>query len=595
MKKKGKRARLWGGVPPWVLIGAAIVMLPIFAVNTLENIRRQKENTTRLLLEKGAALIRAIEAGTRTGLMWNEFSGRQLQNLLAETAFQKDIAYILVVDRNGIIKSHSKVSQIGKTYGSQLNLKMLSRIPDIRWRLIERSDGEKIFEVFRRFSPSGRDPTQEWLQEFFEDLGYELRIEFENASALGSVIFIGLEMSTIEEAGKADIRHAVIISAVILLLGFAGIVLLFLTHNYRVARASLSRIKAFSDNLVEHMPIGLIVMDSKKKVASYNNVAGRIFGFLSGSVIGKDAKERLPDALLEQMDDPEIQSTVVEKEVECRLGEGDVVPLQLSASVLNDDNDNFFGYVLLFKDLSEIQSLKKIVARSQRLATVGRLAAGVAHEIRNPLSSIKGFATYFKERYRDVPEDQQTADIMVQEVDRLNRVVGQLLEFARPVTVSEQPTDIRTLVENSLKLVEKQTVERGIRIETRLPGGGWKVMVDPDKISQVLLNLFLNAIESMEEGGTLSVDLQPGKGKSGILVRVSDTGTGIYPEDLPHIFDPYFTTKASGTGIGLAIVYNIIEAHNGDIKVESRPGQGSRFEILLPGADGKREFRMSKE
>ncbi len=590
MEKKGKHTRFWVGIPPWIFIGAAIVMLPIFVFITVENIRRQKENTTRLLLEKGAALIRSLEAGTRTGLMGTQFSGRQLQQLLAETAFQKDIVYILVVDRNGIILAHNNLSQIGKIYGRELKLNVLSRSSDIKWRLIERSDGKKIFEVLRRFSPTSGPMARRRALEMWQQLCRPHMSDWENISALGGfVIFIGLDMNSIEEAGQADIRHALVISSVILLIGFAGIVLLFLTHNYRVARASLSRIKAFSDNLVENMPIGLIVIDSRKKIASFNHVAGRIFNFLTEDVIGKDAQEILPAAFLAQVEHPDIERDVVEKEVECLAGEGNVIPLQLSATLLNDDNGNFFGYVLLFKDLSEIQSLKKIVARSQRLATVGRLAAGVAHEIRNPLSSIKGFATYFKERYRDVPEDQQIADIMVQEVDRLNRVVGQLLEFAKPITISEKPTDIRTLVENSLKLVEKQTRDRKIRIQTTFSDKIGKVLADPDKISQVLLNLFLNAIESMENGGILSVDLQRREGNGGILIRVSDTGVGIQQKHLPHIFDPYFTTKASGTGIGLAIVHNIIEAHNGDIKVESRSGQGSHFSILIPDAGSEAE------
>jgi len=582
MGEKIKHNRYWVGVPPWIFIGAAIVMLPIFAFITMENIQRQKENTTRLLLEKGAGLIRSIEAGTRTSLIWTEFNVRQLQSLLAETAFQPDIMYILVVDRQGTILAHNNLSQIGKPYGRELNLSLLSLSPEINWRLIERTDGKKIFEVLRRFSPTRGKRIPNSLLELLKELNVQYPNDWDNISALGSVIFIGLDMNAIEEAGQADIRHAVIIASVILLIGFAGIILLFLMHNYRVARVSLSRIKAFSDNLVDNMPIGLIVIDSEKQVASYNHVGGRIFGFLSEEIIGEDAEKVLPKALLDQIEHPEIKERVVERDVDCHVDGEKIIPLQLSATVLNDENENFFGYVLLFKDLSEIQSLKKSVARNQRLATTGRLAAGVAHEIRNPLSSIKGFATYFKERYRDIPEDQQTADIMVQEVDRLNRVVGQLLEFARPVTIEAQKTDIRTLIKNSLKLVEKQTMDRNIQIKTTLSDHVETAMVDPDKINQVLLNLYLNAIESMENGGVLSVDLEPCNGKAGILFRVSDTGVGIGQKDLANIFDPYFTTKASGTGIGLAIVHNIVEAHNGEIKAESRPGKGSQFSIILP-------------
>jgi len=277
-----------------------------------------------------------------------------------------------------------------------------------------------------------------------------------------------------------------------------------------------------------------------------------------------------------------MEKGVIEKEIDCTLGENKVIPLEVSATLMNDENGMFLGYVLLFKDLSEVRSLRKEIARSQRLASVGRLAAGVSHEIRNPLSSIKGFATYFKERYHDVPENQQISNLMIQEVDRLNRVVGQLHEFARPITISKKPINVKTFLKNSLKLIERQALEENIKIQTDLAPEIDEIFIDPDRISQVLLNLYLNAVESVKNGGNLFIMLLKNEEKKRVEIRVSDTGTGISEDDLTHMFDPYFTTKASGTGLGLAIVHNIIDAHEGEIKVESRLGQGTTVTILLP-------------
>jgi two-component system sensor histidine kinase HydH len=249
----------------------------------------------------------------------------------------------------------------------------------------------------------------------------------------------------------------------------------------------------------------------------------------------------------------------------------------------------FLGYVVLCKDLSEVHSLRKEVARSQRLASVGRLAAGVSHEIRNPLSSIKGFATYFKERYSDVPENQQISNLMIQEVDRLNRVVGQLHEFARPITVSKKSIRINPFLKDSIKLIERQASEANISIRTDFDSEIDEILVDPDRINQVLLNLYLNAIESMNNGGSLTVSLVKNSKKNGIDINVSDTGTGITEDDLSHIFDPYFTTKASGTGLGLAIVHNIMEAHGGEITIESRLGQGTTVTIFFSYAETRDE------
>jgi len=170
---------------------------------------------------------------------------------------------------------------------------------------------------------------------------------------------------------------------------------------------------------------------------------------------------------------------------------------------------------------------------------------------------------------------------MIQEVDRLNRVVSQLHEFARPITISKKTVHVRSFIEDSLKLIERQALEAEIQIETNLSVETDTVCFDPDRLNQVLLNLYLNAIESMEDGGKLTVLLAPDEEKHRIEIRISDTGTGISKDDLAHVFDPYFTTKASGTGLGLAIVHNIIEAHGGEIQIDSVIGEGTTITILI--------------
>ena len=578
-----KTKSFWTGVPPWIFIGAFAVLLPIFAFMTIENIDRQKENNIRLLKEKGAALIRSFEAGTRTGMMGEYWRDFQLQKLLAETAQQPDIVYILVADVNGTIIAHDDRKHIGKIHGEELNLDTISSMKEVQWHLITTPDSQKIFEVFRRFSPTGRlgGTHRGRTMMFQERLKHHMHTKERNSSS-PHIIFVGLDMSTIEAARKSDNKHTIIMSLILLLIGFAGIILLFLTQSYRAARTSLSRIKAFSDNLVENMPIGLIAIDNKGKIASYNQVAESILCLSADKVVGEDAKKYLPKTLLEPIDSIDIDKQVIEKEIECSITDKKVIPMEVGASKLSDENGISLGYIMLFKDLTEIKNLRREVARSQRLASVGSLAAGVAHEIRNPLSSIKGFATYFKERYQDNSEDQQTANIMIQEVDRVNRVVGQLLEFARPVKISPKPTSMKILIENSLKLIQRQAKEKKIRIQADLSSETSKVYLDPDKINQLLLNLYLNAIESMDDEGILSVTQTIDKNNKWIEIKISDTGAGISKEDLTHIFDPYFTTKSTGTGIGLSVVHNIIEAHNGKINIDSRLGEGTTLTILLP-------------
>jgi two-component system sensor histidine kinase HydH len=241
------------------------------------------------------------------------------------------------------------------------------------------------------------------------------------------------------------------------------------------------------------------------------------------------------------------------------------------------------GTILLIRDLSEIRALRKEIARSQRLASLGSLAAGVAHEIRNPLSSIKGFATYFKERNGDNQKDHETATIMISEVERLNRVVGQLLELARPVELILKPVDLDSFFNNSITLIQSRATEKSIKINIDVSNPDLSILADPDRINQVLLNLYLNAIDAMEpDRGTLTVSARKPSREPGVLIAITDNGSGIKKEDLPHVFDPYFTSKSTGTGLGLAIVHNIMEAHAGSVSVDSTPGVETTFTLFFP-------------
>ncbi len=586
MLLKTKNKKSWIGVPPWVLIGAVAVLLPIFTFMTIENINRQQEKSIQLLLEKGAALIRSFEAGTRTGMMGMHRGSFQLQRLLTETAQQPDIVYLFVADINGNIRAHNNLEKVGKQVENQSDLAEISTANRIFWRQVTRPDGVRVFEVFRKFSPTRRSMGMRhrsmMMGRQFKQQQDNRRISPTPKDDWNSIIFVGLDMTPILEAQKADVRHGIIMGVILLLVGFAGFTLLFLLQSYRTTKASLTRIKAFSDNVVENMPIGLIALDDQQRIAAFNQIAESVLQLSYRDVIGRNADQILPPQLWSAVQQSEIQNNVIEQEIDCAVGDKNIVPLEIGTSALRDENGGFLGTVLLFKDLTEVRSLRKEIARSQRLASVGRLAAGVAHEIRNPLSSIKGFATYFKERYRDTPQDQQTADIMIAEVNRVNRVVGQLLEFAKPVSVSPKPTLLKELIDNSVRLIEKQARDQNITVETLNAADVNEATLDPDLITQVLLNLYLNAIDAMETGGELDVELSH-REDNRIEIKVSDTGCGIPGEDLSRIFDPYFTSKSSGTGLGLTIAHNIMEAMGGQILVESRPGQGTIFRITIPG------------
>ena len=577
--------KLWVGVSPWIIIGAVVILVPIFILMTQQSLNRQRAYTTKLLVEKSAALIRSFEAGARTGigLKWGHF---QLQKLLMETAQQPDIDYLIVTDTHGTILADSDPSLIGEKYGTDLDLRSVSRSKQLQWRQVPNTEGADTFEIYRQFT-SARENIQEDQGRIRPDAPLPSQKEERNTLSAGLVIFVGLDMGPIEAARAEDTRNTILIAVVFLLIGISGIISLLLAQGYRSARSSLSRVQAFSDNLVENMPMGLVAMDRESRIIAFNQTAEFVLRKTAGEVIGRMAGDVLPEACRDLLRTLEVEKQIIAKEIDCSLTDGRTIPLEVIATVLEEE-DGARGVVVLFRDITEIKQLKKEIAQSQRLASLGSLAAGVAHEIRNPLSSIKGFATYFKERYRDNPDDSQTADIMVQEVDRLNRVIGQLLDYARPMTMNRRETAIQTVIQHALRMIESQAREKGVVIQTELQADVAAVLIDPDRIKQVFLNLYLNAIGAMEGGGILSVALLSMTDRR-IRIEVRDTGVGIDPKDLDRIFDPYFTTKSSGTGLGLAIVQKIIEAHRGKIQVASTPGLGTTVSVILPEGDSGRK------
>ncbi|MGD9309388.1 MAG: ATP-binding protein, partial [Desulfosarcina sp.] len=180
-------------------------------------------------------------------------------------------------------------------------------------------------------------------------------------------------------------------------------------------------------------------------------------------------------------------------------------------------------------------------------------------------------------------KDQEIAAIMIQEVDRLNRVVGQLLDFSRPIRLQFQQVPLKSFFQDALALVDRQGREAGVAMTLKMPDDSLTAAFDTDKMNQVMLNLLLNALDAMPNGGDLTVRVSD-DGDHGIRVQIVDTGPGIDPQHQPHIFEPYYSTKKGGTGLGLAIVHNIIKAHRGDIRVESRIGGGTMVQLALPAA-----------
>ncbi|MCG6910463.1 MAG: PAS domain S-box protein [Deltaproteobacteria bacterium] len=574
---------------PWILLGGALILLLVVAAMALQDINREKENMSRILIEKGAAWIKAIEAGTRLGMRRMMRGEDQFQNLLEETAGQSDVRYVAVTDEKGFILAHNDITRKGKPHIDHRSLPTGKALTREHWRLVE-ENGQKVFEVYREFRPLSRQEMIHRLRRF-QELGgrdamgghrhqQEIWLPPQRPDHGKRFIFVGLDISPFEQARKEDLKRSLIISSVLLLLGFGGYISIFWVQNYRAARRSLQESDTFTDEVVANLPVGLMATDRNGNIAFFNAVAERITGLPHDQAYGRALEDVLPPDWHVFKQAIESGRTVIEQEKECAFGNRKAVPVSVSAARITGEEGQFLGNVVILRDIADVRRLQEEIRRTEKLAALGGLAAGVAHEIRNPLSSIKGIATYFRDRLDTAPADKETAEVMIQEVDRLNRVISELLEFARPPQLKTRMTPLGDLVRHTLRLVQQDAQSSDIDLQVTVTPKDLSLEMDPDRFSQCLLNLYLNAIQAMENDGTLSIDCAL-KGEN-VILKISDTGPGISRAHLQHVFNPYFTTKPSGSGLGLAIAHKIVEAHQGRITVDSAPGQGTVFTITLP-------------
>lgn len=325
----------------------------------------------------------------------------------------------------------------------------------------------------------------------------------------------------------------------------------------------------YLNNILESMSDGVIAVDTEGVVTKFNRGAAVILGFTAEECVGR----KFRDLFGREFSPSSGAATVL------RSRKGEAVSVAERDTPIAGRDNPCIGFVKVFQDLTEIAALRERVQRMDRLAAVGQMAATVAHEIRNPLGGIRGFASLLA---RDIPRDDPRARLVEKVligVGSLDKVVNDLLEYTRPVELRLRAVACTDLLNAAIACMPPKKVGA---IETRIQSGV-KVMADPDRMGQVLLNIFINAFESMNGGGKVVVAARADAGT--VEIAIGDIGCGIPPELLGSVFSPFFSTKEKGSGLGLAVAAKIVEGHVGSIKVESEPGSGSTFRITLPRAE----------
>jgi two-component system sensor histidine kinase HydH len=457
---------------------------------------------------------------------------------------------------------------------------------------------QKVFEIVAPFKPFMRgrgffkrrmqemqqtgksnDPAKETLQtppacQF--STGNNSWLPGENLS-----IVVGLDMAEQDKIIQQDRYHMLYMSIAMLLVAIGGWIALLTAQSYRSSQKTLVNMQAFTDLLISRLPVGIIATNAEGHIQTFNSAAAKFTGKSPEQAIGQ--LQTLLQPQIQQLISPgEHEREIIDKELLLSLDSPTPNHLHISSVPITDGHGQAIGRVMLMYDVTEIKKLEAQVRRHDRLVALGKMAAGVAHEVRNPLSSIKGFATLLGSRFTAESEEGEAARLLINEVERLNRSITELLTYARPLPLTIAEVEIEPFIEASLKLIQSDAKELGVAVHHEIALARRQVRLDKDRLNQVLLNLYLNSLQAMEGGGELQVSVHEGARPDTIEINVRDTGCGIAEDILERVMDPYFTTKPEGTGLGLAMSYKIVDEHGGTIKITSKAGQGTTVNIILP-------------
>lgn len=545
-------------------MAATILLALLIGLSTYRNISRARDLMEQFLLSKGETVIRSIEAGSRTTTLHHTGGGNPLHTLITESIRASGIAFIRIVNRDNRI-----LDQTEPAPAAALSPRTIERIVATGLPVTEMNHDLGIFTVSTLFHPGKHFANAPLVD------GHRLPWEKTPGDAGGTIISVGLMAAEFDAARRQDIQHAVLMGGILFLVGSAGIYFLFLYQQMRVAKSTLADMKLYTDNVIESIPAGLITLDARQRVVSCNRKAEEILQRSSEDIHGRRIGEALPGCPL---DWAEICGSDLGRAAEWVTDDGRQVPIQINGSALINEEGEAIGTVLIVRDMTAIREMEHQLERSRRMAALGRMAAGIAHEIRNPLGTLRGFAHYFGSQAGASAESKGYAELMVSEVDRLNRNISGLLQFARPREPQFVPVQLDGLIAKTVALMEGDFANHGLNFHWQC-NTGIELEADPDLLLQVLMNLLQNSIHATPAGGEVS--LTAAEEDRQVRIAVADTGCGMNEQEREKMFDPFFTTRKTGTGLGLAVSHRIVEQHQGVFEVDTAPGRGTTVILVV--------------
>jgi PAS domain S-box-containing protein len=515
-----------------------------------------------LLAEKGyaAALKRSKAAGAVVVVASASYLDRfkneiGIGYLIQKIGQESGVDYIVLQSMEGIVLASKKVEKMLKI--EEDNFLQAALDEDAAKSRITSFEGEDVLEVVK---------------------------PFESEDIPSGIFRIGLSLQGYNKVTASYQRQMIFFSIVLFLLGLLIIGIVIINQNYFVLDRSYREIKTLTGNVLEAMHSAVVAVDEQGKIIMFNPLAEDLLGVGRNQAVGGDYDSIFPeDPCLLKRALREMKTTR-NVETELRTHSGEDKSLIIGTSCFFDEEKEFKGAVAVIHDITDLKKYEEEARRTERLSALGNLAAGVAHEIRNPLNAISITAQRLKSEFvpqRDQEEYASFTQIILNEIKRLDSIINQFLSLAKAQKLNLVLTDMGKFLSEVTTVAEVEAKKKNITV-TREIGELPESKADPDELKKAFLNILRNGIQATPSGGSLSVRSYRDDKQGTMVVEIEDSGSGIPKDKLSKIFQPYFSTKEKGTGIGLSIAYRIISDHGGRIEVKSEVGKGTIFTVRLP-------------
>jgi two-component system sensor histidine kinase AtoS len=608
---------LWG-----TILVICLLMMSVLVVVE----QRQRAAVIEEAERRGQVLARDLAAISQNALLLYNFTA--LEQNVARLAAEDDVQYAIILDGEGRVAAHSaRVERVGLVLSGEVDRRAAATTEPLKQESVTRS-GRAVYDFAVPVVVHG----QRWgtvrvglSKQRMEALIRQTRLEL-GALTVVTLLLGGVAAALVARRISRPVQQLAEGAAAISRgeldlsiepttddeIGRLAIAFNHMTAQLRQQRSALqdantelrqrldelADLKSYTDNVLASLTTGIVTVDLDGRVVTLNPAAELMTGFFAGEVIGRYCSEvfvqtpELGEILMETIGSraatPGIAATL-------RRRNGRTLPVELSAAPLKGGEGKDLGVIAAIRDLTVVRELEQRLRRSDRLAALGSLAAGLAHEIKNPLTSLLTFSRHLTRRFDDEQFRAKFQAVVPRELERINGIVEQLLELARPPRLTFAAVRLPSLLERALELHAHELESAHVQVTREYANDLPVLWVDPDALYQGLVNLVRNALDAMPNGGRLAVRTGwsdgphvalPGRRGPGaahrIRVEIEDSGVGIPAGHADRVFNPFFTTKDGGTGLGLALTHKIVEDHGGSIDFRGVPGGGTIFRIVLP-------------